>query len=90
MIYKIFLVYLALVSLVSVIVTCHDKLQAKQGGRRVPEMTLLNLSVFGGSVAMYLTMKLIRHKTRHPRFMVGIPVIILMQVAAVLSLMYLL
>ena len=39
------------------------------------------ISAIGGSVGMYLTMKKIRHKTRHPKFMVGIPVIIALQIA---------
>ncbi len=89
MVLKLTLIYLAAISLIAIIVTCHDKRRAIVGGRRVPEMTLLNISAFGGSVAMYLTMLLIRHKTRHPRFMVGIPFIIILQIAAVASLMYL-
>ena len=90
MVLKIALIYLAVISLVAIIITCHDKRRARQGGRRVPELTLLNIAVFGGSVAMYLTMLKIRHKTKHPRFMVGIPFIIILQIAAVASLIYLL
>ncbi len=74
------IVYLALISLVSVAVTITDKLfSAKGGHRRVPESTLLLYSAFGGSVAMLITMLLIRHKTRHPKFMLGIPLILLFQ-----------
>ena len=75
----IILLYLAIVSLVSVIVTIFDKLRAKSGGWRVPEKTLLLLSFLGGSVAMLFTMNLIRHKTKKAKFMVGIPLIIVLQ-----------
>ena len=72
--------YLAVISLVAVIVTVYDKSVSKIAGhRRVPEKTLLIISALGGSVAMYLTMLTIRHKTKHAKFMVGIPAIIVAQ-----------
>lgn len=74
--------YLAAISLVSIIVCCYDKFAAKHAQRhRTPEITLLALSALGGSVAMLATMFLIRHKTKHAKFMIGIPLIILLQVA---------
>ena len=84
MIFKIALAYLALISLVSVIVCIYDKIAAKHNPRhRTRERTLLLLSALGGSVAMLLTMLLIRHKTRHVKFMLGIPVIMVIQGAIV-------
>lgn len=56
-----------------------DKHRAKRHLWRVPERTLLLLAALGGSPAMLLTMLLIRHKTRHPKFMAGIPVIMVLQ-----------
>ena len=49
---------------------------------RISEFTLMLFSALGGSVAMLLTMLLIHHKTRHVKFMVGIPVIIILQLTA--------
>ena len=88
MIYKIVLIYLALISLISIITTAWDKHCAKRDMWRVPEKTLIIMSILGGSVAMYVTMKTIRHKTKHPKFMVGIPVIIFLQAAAVAAVWY--
>lgn len=85
MILKAVLIYLAAISAVSVFVTVHDKCAAKRSARRIPEKTLILLSLLGGSVAMYMTMQLIRHKTRHAKFMIGIPVIMLLQLAAVIA-----
>lgn len=76
---KILPLYLALISAVAVFVTVGDKLSAKKGGRRVSENTLMMLAALGGSAAMLLIMLLIRHKTRHIKFMLGIPIIILFQ-----------
>ena len=85
MIFKLLLGYLALISLISVIVCIYDKIAAKKRPRhRTPEATLLLLSALGGSIAMLATMLLIRHKTKHVKFMLGIPLIIIAQVAAVL------
>lgn len=80
MLYNGILIYFAVVSLISVIITVYDKKVSKiSGHRRVPEKTLLLWSLVGGSIAMYLTMLTVRHKTKHPKFMVGIPAIIILQ-----------
>jgi uncharacterized membrane protein YsdA (DUF1294 family) len=78
--------YLAVISVLAVCVTVFDKLSAKAHGRRVPELTLFLLALIGGSAAMYLTMLIIRHKTRHFKFMIGLPLIILIQIALIFCL----
>jgi len=74
------LIYVAAISIISVIVCVYDKIASKKLPRhRTRERTLLLLSALGGSVAMYVTMQLIRHKTKHLKFMLGIPFIIVVQ-----------
>lgn len=80
---KWFLIYLAAISVFAVIITVFDKVRAIRGGWRVRESVLLAVAFLGGSAAMLLTMMIIRHKTRHMKFMIGIPFIILLQAAAV-------
>lgn len=76
--------YLVLISLISVIVTVYDKWASKhRTDRRIRESSLLAFSVLGGSVAMFVTMLIIRHKTKHPKFMIGIPVIMILQAVCV-------
>lgn len=75
---KIFLIYIAVINIVSSAVCIFDKHRAIHGGRRISERTLFRLSLAGGAAAMYVTMLLIRHKTKHKRFMIGIPLIILL------------
>ena len=77
------IIYIAIVSLISIIITIYDKKIAGKGKRRVPEATLLMWSALGGSIAMLLTMFSIRHKTQHKKFMIGIPLIIILQVVAI-------
>ena len=76
-------IYVAVISLISTIVTIYDKKIAGTGKRRVPEATLLMWSALGGSVAMYITMHIIRHKSQHKKFMIGIPLIMILQAAAI-------
>ena len=72
-------IYLLIINLISVIVTIYDKICAVKRRWRVKESTLLLLSFLGGSIGMYITMLLIRHKTRHLKFMLGIPIILIFQ-----------
>ena len=85
MLLAIFFAYIVIISLISVIVCIYDKGISKKNKveLRVPEKTLMLLSAIGGSVAMYLTMLLIRHKTKHVKFILGIPVIIALHAAIV-------
>ena len=73
--------WLVAINSIAVIVPIWDKLAAMHGAWRVPEKTLFLLCVLGGCPGMYLTMQIIRHKTLHKRFMIGIPLIFLAQLA---------
>ena len=81
---KSILIDFAVISLITAIVTVYDKKAAKKYPKnRVPEKILFLLAIIGGSVAEYLTMLKIRHKTKHKRFMIGLPIIILLQVIGI-------
>ena len=85
----IFWTYLAVISAISVAVCIYDKLASIAIKRhRMREALLLFLSAMGGSVAMLLTMLGIKHKTKHIKFMLGIPLIILLQAAIALGLLF--
>lgn len=75
------LIYLSIISVFAFIITVFDKVRAMRGGWRVKEATLVFVSALGGSVVMLLTMLLIHHKIRKKKFMVGIPLIIVAQLA---------
>lgn len=81
--------YLVLINLVSAVVTVADKSKAKRGKWRVKERTLLLLSALGGSIGMYLTMHIIRHKTKKLKFMLGIPLIFLAEAALIWGVFFL-
>lgn len=80
--------YLCAVSLISAVICVYDKISAIRGWWRVSESLLMTLSFIGGSVAMYAVMRIIHHKTRHNKFMLGIPLMIVMQIVAVVVISY--
>ena len=77
------ILYLITVNLFALILTVYDKTAAERQRRRVKESTLMLIAAAGGAPVMYLTMLMIRHKTRKPLFMIGIPLIVLLELAAV-------
>lgn len=81
--YPIFIPYIAIISIVAIVITIKDKICAKLDKSRMPEKKLMLISALGGSLAMLITMLLIRHKTRHMKFMIGIPVILTLQIIIV-------
>ncbi|MBQ4568740.1 MAG: DUF1294 domain-containing protein [Ruminococcus sp.] len=86
---KLILIYLLIVSFIALVVTIYDKIAAQRNKRRISERFLMLVSFIGGSVSMYITMKVIRHKTLHKKFMIGIPIIIVLQVILTLVIWYL-
>ena len=85
---EILLIYAAVISLVTAIVTVYDKLAAKKGAWRIPEKTLLLLGLVGGAAAELAVMLMIRHKTRHKKFMIGLPAILILQAAIIAAVVF--
>ena len=80
---KLFLIYLAVVNLAAFALMGVDKRRAKRGAWRIPERTLFLPAIMGGSPGAILGMQMFRHKTRHRQFMIGMPLILLVQLVIV-------
>lgn len=87
-IFEFLLIWFAVVSLAAVIITVADKVFARKGKWRIPEATLMLVGLTGGALAMLITMKVIRHKTLHNKFMLGLPAEIILHIALVIALIY--
>lgn len=74
------LVYLLLINAVGLLFMFADKQKARRGSWRIPEATLMLTAALGGSVGSLAGMYLFRHKTRYPKFTLGIPAILIAQV----------
>ena len=79
--------WLIAVSVMALAVTVWDKRRARRQAWRVPERTLWLVAALGGTAVMYLTMHVVRHKTRHRRFMWGLPALLVAQGALLLWLL---
>lgn len=78
------LLYLIIVNAAAFLLMLADKLKAKRGAWRIPEATLMGIAAIGGSVGALAGMYLFRHKTKHIKFTLGIPVILIEQIALVI------
>ncbi len=73
-------VYLLVVNVVTFIAFGVDKRKAKHNKWRFAEKNLLMLAAIGGSVGALIAMRVFHHKTKHKKFYIGVPVIILLQI----------
>lgn len=81
MIYTIITAYLLIINALGLILMLADKGKARRGAWRIPEATLMGIAAIGGSVGILAGMYLFRHKTKHAKFFIGVPAILLAQVA---------
>lgn len=77
---KPLLVYLLIINAIGFVLMLIDKYKAKKSLWRIPEATLLGVAVLGGSLGCLWGMHAARHKTKHPTFSLGLPVIFAIQV----------
>lgn len=80
--------YAAAVNVAAFAVMAADKSRARRGAWRVPERTLFLLALFFGSIGIWAGMYVFRHKTKHLKFVIGIPAIFLVQLCAVLAFIF--
>ena len=81
---KLILTYLLIVNAVAYFLMMADKIKAKKNLWRIPESTLMLSALLGGSIGALAGMYHFRHKTRHPKFTIGIPAILTVQVLLVM------
>ena len=72
--------YLILINALGFLLMLVDKFKAKTNLWRIPEATLMLVAALGGSIGSLAGMYLVRHKTKHPKFSIGIPVILVLQI----------
>lgn len=77
------LIYVLLINLIAFTAMGIDKSKAKKHLWRIPESTLLLLSVLGGAIGMLLGMNIFHHKTLHKKFTIGVPLILLIQIVLI-------
>ena len=75
--------WLIAASIVAFLITLWDKNRARRREWRVQESSLWLIALLGGSLGMFITMLVIGHKTRHKPFVIGLPLLVLLQVGLI-------
>lgn len=81
---KLLILYLLIMNAAAFLLMLADKRKAIKKGWRIRESTLMLSAALGGSLGAMAGMYLFRHKTRHLKFTLGIPIILAVQIAGVL------
>lgn len=82
------LIYLLIINVIGFFIMMVDKHRAKRGAWRIPEKTLFTIAILFGSLGVSLGMKKFRHKTKHKSFVIGIPVIEIVQLLILIAVYY--
>ena len=88
MIYVYFAIYILVINLIGYLTMYIDKKKAKEKKYRISEKFFFLTSLFGGSIGVYIGMYKFRHKTKHLAFTVGIPLLIITNIAIIIYLIY--
>ena len=73
--------YLLIINALGMLLMIVDKSRARKRLSRISEVNLFTIAILGGSFGILFTMIVIRHKTRHKKFSIGLPLIIVCQIA---------
>ena len=76
--------YLIIINILGFLIMGMDKRRAKKHLYRIPEKTLFSVAIIGGSIGSILGMYHFRHKTKHKSFVVGMPIIVILQIILVI------
>ena len=83
------IIYLVITNVLGFALMGIDKRRARKNAFRIPEATLFSVVIVGGSIGSIIGMFLFRHKTKHWYFLVGMPLILLIQIGLVALLFWL-
>ncbi len=72
--------YLVAINLIAYILYAIDKYKSKKHKWRISEKALIAVALFGGSIGALFAMKMFRHKTKHKKFTIGVPLILIAQI----------
>lgn len=81
---SIAIIYLLMINLTAFIMYFSDKTRAIKHRWRIPEATLLSIAALGGSLGAFAAMKVFRHKTKHPKFYITVPLLVIFHIVVII------
>ena len=85
--WKYVLIYILAINVIGFLAMGIDKWKAKKDWWRIPEGTLMMLCLFGGGIGTIAGMYKFRHKTKKLKFSVGMPTILISEIALIIYLL---
>lgn len=79
-------IYLILINALSFLLMLVDKYKAQNNLWRIPERVLLTVAGIGGSFGCFVAMEICRHKTKHKKFTIGIPAMMVLHILIIIDL----
>ena len=81
---KSFVIYILSINIITFLIMGLDKWKAKRGAWRIKEGTLFTLVLLGGGIGGILGMIVFHHKTKKLKFKIGFPLILIIEIAAII------
>ena len=78
------LLYFIIINVIGFLAMAIDKWKAKNNAWRIPENTLFAITALGGGIGTIAGMYVFRHKTKKPKFTIGMPVILVLEIVLVI------
>ena len=85
---NIIIIYLICMSILGFASMGIDKEKAKRNAWRIPEKTLFLIAIMGGSIGSIAGMQVFRHKTKHMSFVIGMPLILILQIICAVGVIF--
>ena len=82
------IIYLIVINLIGFYMMWSDKRKAKWGKWRIPEQTLFIVTALGGGIGTIAGMYTFHHKTKKPKFTIGLPTILILEIILVVYLKF--
>ncbi len=85
---KYIVLYVILINIFGLAIMAIDKFKAQKGFWRIPEKTIFVVTLLGGGFGTVAGMYMFRHKTKKLKFTVGLPTILISEIAIIVYLVY--
>lgn len=85
---KYVILYVILINAFGLAIMALDKFKAEKGFWRIPEKTIFVVTLLGGGIGTIAGMYMFRHKTKKLKFTIGLPTILVSEIALIIYLLY--
>lgn len=82
------IIYYSAINIIAAIMSICDKNKAKKGKWRISESALMFIAFLGGAAGEFIAMKKIHHKTKHAKFMIGLPIAVFIHTVIIILIFY--